>query len=169
MNEKGDGLMKLRVFFTEATQEFPILLGYLFGSRAKGGEGPGSDYDIAVLFARAVPADDHYLLQHRLVELLHAQVDLVDLSHAPIELVYNVIAARHPIYEKDRATRVEFEADTMSMYYDQLPVLRARRKDILDKTPEEDYERGVQRYREALRATRRMLAKTRTAEDRAEG
>jgi len=168
MNEKGDGLMKLRVFFTEATQEFPILLGYLFGSRAKGGEGPGSDYDIAVLFARAVPADDHYLLQHRLVELLHAQVDLVDLSHAPIELVYNVIATMHPIYERDRATRVEYEANMMSMYYDQLPVLRARRRKMLEETSD-DYERGVQRYREALRATRRMLAKTRTAEDRAEG
>jgi len=169
MSERDAVMMKLRGFFAEARQEFPILLAYLFGSRAKGGADPGSDYDIAVLFACPIQADDRYLLQHRLVELLHAQVDVVDLSQAPIELVYNVIAARHYIYEKDRATRVEFEAATLSMYFDQLPVLRARRKELLEKTPKEDYERGVQRYREALRATERMLAKTRTTEDKAEG
>ncbi|HDL85032.1 MAG TPA: nucleotidyltransferase domain-containing protein [Candidatus Acetothermia bacterium] len=160
--------MKLRGFFAESEREFPVLLAYLFGSRAKGGAGPESDYDIGVLFPRPVLADDRYLLQHLLVKLLHAQVDLVDLSQAPIELVYNVIAAGHLIYEKTLATRVEFEANTMSMYFDQLPVLRARRKEILEETQEE-YERGVQRYREALRATERMLAKTRTARDKGEG
>jgi len=168
MDEKDDVMMKLCGFFAEAGQEFPVLLAYLFGSRAKGVERPKSDYDIGVLFARVVPADDRYLIQHRLVELLHAQVDLVDLSQAPIELVYNVIAARHPICEKTFTTRVEFEADTMSMYFDQLPVLRARRRELFEEKREE-YERGVQRYREALRATERMLAKTRTAKDKAEG
>ena len=89
-------------------------------------------------------------------------------GRAPIEFVYNVIAARQPVYEKTFATRVEFEADTMSMYFDQLPVLRARRMELLQETCE-DYERGVQRYREALGATERMLAKTRAAKDKAEG
>lgn len=167
MDEKDVVMMKLRGFFAEAGQEFRVLLAYLFGSRAKGRTRPESDYDIGVLFARVVPADDRYLIQHRLVELLHAQVDLVDLSQAPIELVYNVIAARHPIYEKTFATRVEFEADTMSMYFDQLPVLRARRKELLEETHEE-YERGVQRYREALRATERMLAEILATENIAE-
>ena len=167
MNEEDKAIFRLRDFFRGTRQQFPVLLAYLFGSRANGRAGPRSDYDIAILFARAVPADDRYLLQHLLVELLHAQIDLVDLSQAPIELAYNVIAARHPIYEKDRATRVEFEANTLSMYFDQLPVLRARRRELLEET-RDDYERGVQRYREALAATERMLAKTRTAKDKAE-
>jgi len=168
MNRKDEAISKLSAFFGQARHEFPVLLAYLFGSRAKGVDSPKSDYDIGVLFAHAIPTDDFYLLQHKLVELLHAQVDLVDLSQAPIELVYNVIAARQPIYEKDLSTRVEFEADTMSMYFDQLPVLRARRRELLEET-REDYERGVQRYREALGATERMLAKTRTAKDKVEG
>jgi len=40
MNERDDVVMKLRGFFTEATQEFPVLLAYLFDSRAKGGGRP---------------------------------------------------------------------------------------------------------------------------------
>ncbi|MEA3239418.1 MAG: nucleotidyltransferase domain-containing protein [Candidatus Bipolaricaulota bacterium] len=169
MNQNGDITTRLRDFFERVEERFSVRLAYLFGSRAKGVAGRESDYDIAVLYSRPIAADDHYLLLHLLQVTLRGKVDLIDLSRAPIELVYNVIAARHCIYEKDRATRVEYEADTMSMYFDQLPVLRARRKDILDKTSEEDYERGVQRYREALRATRRMLAKTRTATGEAKG
>ena len=168
MSDKVNVLTELRDFFAEAEREFPISLVYLFGSRSRGRAGPESDYDIGVLFARVVPTEDRYLLQHRLVQLLHTRVDLVDLSRAPIELAYNVIAGGRLIYEKDRATRVEFEARTLSRYFDQLPVLRMRRKELLEET-REDYERGVQRYRTALRATERMLAQTGTAEDEVEG
>ncbi|HHR86017.1 MAG TPA: nucleotidyltransferase domain-containing protein [Candidatus Acetothermia bacterium] len=168
MNQNDDITTRLRDFFEPVRERFSVRLAYLFGSRAKGVAGRESDYDIAVLYSRPIAADDHYLLQHLLQVTLRGKVDLIDLSRAPIELVYNVIAARHPIYERDRATRVEYEANMMSMYYDQLPVLRARRRKMLEETSD-DYERGVQRYREALRATERMLAETRTATGEAKG
>ncbi|GAH03045.1 unnamed protein product, partial [marine sediment metagenome] len=107
---------------------------------------------------------DRYLLAHQLTELLDTGVDLVDLARAPIELVYNVIATGQILYEKDRTTRMEFEARTLSMYFDQLPVLRAERRALLEET-REDYDAGVERYRTALRATERMLAQTRAAQD----
>jgi len=123
-----------------------------------------SDYDIAVLFDGNVSTDDRYVLTHQLTELLDTDVDLVDLARAPIELVYNVIATGQILYEKDRTTRVEFEARALGLYFDQLPILRAERRALLEET-REDYDAGVERYRTALRATERMLAQTRAAQD----
>jgi len=156
--------LKLRSFFAEARSQFPVGLAYLFGSQATGQAGAQSDYDVAVLFDGKVSTDDRYLLAHQLTELLDTGVDLVDLARAPIELVYNVIATGQILYEKDRRTRMEFEARTLSMYFDQLPVLRAERRALLEET-REDYDAGVERYRTALRATERMLAQTRAAQD----
>ena len=156
--------LKLRSFFAETRSQFPVGLAYLFGSQATGQAGAQSDYDVAVLFDGKVSTDDRYLLAHQLTELLDTGVDLVDLARAPIELVYNVIATGQILYEKDRTTRMEFEARTLSMYFDQLPVLRAERRALLEET-REDYDAGVERYRTALRATERMLAQTRAAQD----
>jgi len=156
--------LKLRSFFAETRGQFPAGLAYLFGSQATGQAEAQSDYDVAVLFDGNVSTDDRYVLTHRLTELLNTDVDLVDLVRAPIELVYNVIATGQILYEKHRATRVEFEARALGLYFDQLPILRAERKALLEET-REDYGLGVERYRTALRATERMLAQTRAAQD----
>lgn len=156
--------LKLRSFFAEARSQFPVGLAYLFGSQAIGQARAQSDYDVAVLFDGKVSTDDRYLLAHQLTELLDTGVDLVDLARAPIELVYNVIATGQILYEKERRTRVEFEARALGLYFDQLPVLRAERRALLEET-REDYDAGVERYRTALRATERMLAQTRAAQD----
>ena len=156
--------LKLRSFFAETRSQFPVGLAYLFGSQATGQAEARSDYDVAVLFDGDVSTDDRYLLTHQLTELLDTGVDLVDLARAPIELVYNVIATGQILYEKDRTTRVEFEARALGLYFDQLPILRAERRALLEET-REDYDAGVERYRTALRATEKMLAQTRAAQD----
>jgi len=53
--------------------------------------------------------------------------------------VYNVIATGQILYEKDRRTRVEFEAWALGLYFDQLPILRAERRALLEET-REDYD-----------------------------
>jgi len=159
--------LKLRSFFAETRSQFPVGLAYLFGSQATGQAGAQGDYDVAVLFDGKVSTDDRYLLAHQLTELLDTDVDLVDLARAPVELVYNVIATGQILYEKDRTTRVEFEARALGLYFDQLPILRAERRALLEET-REDYDAGVERYRTALRATERMLAQTRAAQDQDE-
>ena len=156
--------LKLRSFFAETRSQFPVGLAYLFGSQATGRAEAQSDYDVAVLFDGNVSTDDRYVLTHQLTELLDTDVDLVDLARAPIELVYNIIATGQILYEKDRTTRVEFEARALGLYFDQLPILRAERRALLEET-REDYDAGVERYRTALRATERMLAQTRAAQD----
>jgi predicted nucleotidyltransferase len=165
MDKRRSLYSKLRSFFAGARSQFPVALAYLFGSQATGRAGAQSDYDVAVLFDANVSPDDRYRLTHQLTGLLDTDVDLVDLARAPIELVYNVIATGQILYEKERRTRVEFEARTLGLYFDQLPILRAERRALLEET-REDYDAGVERYRTALRATERMLAQTRAAQDK---
>lgn len=158
---------RMKRFLSQEAAALRILLVYLFGSQALGQGGPLSDYDVAVLFSEEPPAQERYALQHRLTMLLDAGlVDLVVLNRAPVELQYGVIAAGRLVYEADRATRVEFEACTLSRYFDYLPVLRRQRRELLDEVSNEA---GIQRYRAALRSTQRVLAQARATEEQAKG
>jgi predicted nucleotidyltransferase len=159
--------MGSQILFDELSakiSEIPeICLVYLFGSRLSGNIGPMSDYDLAVLVERY---DDS---EGALAELSHAaaivfktdRIDVVPLNLAPVELSYAVIAQGECIFQKDNATRVEYEAKVLSMYGDYLPVLRAQREDILRG---DDNGRRVQRYREALERTERTLRQIKSAQ-----
>jgi predicted nucleotidyltransferase len=134
-----------------------IRLLYLFGSRASGAVGPLSDYDLAVLVDEEEASAEELLphLAHELtVRLGAARLDLILLNQAPIELAYAIIAQGHLLYQRDVATRVEYEADVLSRYGDYLPVLRAQRRAILEGG---DHAARVQRYRAALGRTERTL------------
>ena len=104
-----------------------VCLVYLFGSRVQGNLGPASDYDIAALADRDV--DEQALLARLAHELSLAlntdQVDVVSLNRAPIELPYAIIAQGKLLYERDVATRVDYEAKILGLYGDLLPMLRA--------------------------------------------
>jgi len=100
-------------------------------------------------------------LKHRIAEFLATdQIDLVVLSRSPIELRYNVVASGRILYEKSRAVFVEFEAKTLSFYFDSLPVLRRHRKELLE---EQNHEAGVRRYRAALGKTQELLTQIRAS------
>jgi hypothetical protein len=58
---------------------------------------------------------------------------------------------------------VEYEALTLSLYGDYLPVLRNQRKAILE---ESNNEAGIQRYRAALGKTHRLLKKLEPFEEK---
>lgn len=138
-----------------------IVLAYLFGSHARKAAGPLSDYDIAFLIHGTVTADERHRWTHELSQLLGGNpVDLIILNTAPVELRYHIIANGQRIYERDLVSRVEFEANTLSFYGDMLPLFRQQREAILHGG---HYERGVQRYRKALRQTLRVLAQIRAA------
>jgi predicted nucleotidyltransferase len=146
---------------------FPeVSLAYLFGSRARGEAGPRSDYDFAVLlnWAPELLARRGEILSrltHELVCLLGVgpgQLDLVILNRAPVELAYAVIAEGKIVFERDVASRVEYEAYVLGRYGDYLPILRAQRREILEGG---SYEARAERYREALGRTRRAIGKAR--------
>jgi predicted nucleotidyltransferase len=145
------------------SDENDISLAYIFGSQLKGKTSPLSDYDFAVFLSRKPSFQFKYRLKNRLVNILNTeQVDLVILNDAPIELKYNVIATGKIIYQKSTSIKIEFEADTLSKYFDYLPVLRAQQKEVLKFKPKgEKYGDRIQRYRATLRKTEEMLDKIR--------
>jgi predicted nucleotidyltransferase len=142
--------------------EASVLLLYLFGSRASGRAGPGSDYDVGILLDRRQDSPDRRArLAHELTVILGtSDLDVVFLTQAPPELAFAVIQG-NLVYERDLATRVEYEAQVMGRYYDYLPYLRAQRAEILAGG---DHGARVQRYREALGHTLRTLREIRAAQ-----
>jgi predicted nucleotidyltransferase len=148
-----------------------IRLLYLFGSQVEGRLGPLSDYDLAVLFDPT--GDDgqvHARMSHELACALGTdQVDVVLLNRAPIELAYAIIAQGRVLYQRDVATRVEYEAQVLSRYGDYLPVLRAQRDDIMrgDEDGARVHQARVHRYRAALGRTERTLGQITAAQRQA--
>lgn len=116
-----------------------------------------SDYDFAIL------VDRHRIEPHLQAQVMHllrvqltpAHVDVVLLNHAVIELAYAIIKQGQRLYERDVATRVEYEAQIMSRYGDYLPVLRAQRAELLKR---ENHAARIQRYRAAFGRTERTLS-----------
>jgi len=145
-----------------------VRLVYLFGSQVDGPVGPSSDLDLGVLVERGQDMPGmRARLEHELAGTADAgRVDVVLLNRAPVELAYAVIAQGEIIYERDVATRVEYEAQVMSLYGDYLPVLRTQRQDILEGG---GYASRVQRYRAALGRTERAIGQIRAAQGEGTG
>jgi predicted nucleotidyltransferase len=146
-----------------------VRLAYLFGSQVDGPVGPLSDYDLGVLTERSQDAPQ---LRARLCQYLARaietdQIDVVLLDRAPIELAYAIIAHGEVLYERDAATRVEYEAQVMGLYGDYLPVLRAQRHDILEEGG--GHASRVQRHRAALGRTERTIGQIRAAQGEGAG
>lgn len=133
-----------------------ISLVYLFGSQVEGRLGPMSDYDLAVLVDG--DADQPHIQARFAHELAHAlgtdRLDVISLNRASIEFAYAIIAQGTVLYQRDVATRVEYEAQVLSRYGDYLPILRAQFSDIV--RGDEDATR-IHRYRAAFGRTERTL------------
>jgi uncharacterized protein len=138
-----------------------IHLVYLFGSQVDGQTGPMSDYDLGVLLKDGSPnMEIHAELSHEFAKILQTdRIDVVLLDNVPIEFAYHIIAGGKLLYERDVETRVEYEANIMGRYFDYLPVLHAQRDQILQG---DEYDRRVQRYREAFGRTERTLGQIKT-------
>ena len=109
----------------------PIVAAYLFGSVARGTDGPRSDVDVAVLFAEAPPRTLSGLptpLIDALSDVTGRRVDLVVLNDAPADLVHRVLRDGHLLLERDRSARIAFEVRRRNEYFDILPILERYRQ-----------------------------------------
>lgn len=101
---------------------------YLFGSRARGDEGPKSDYDIAVYFDEYDPARRHQALvrlSDAISQVLH--FDLVDVKsindiQSP-ELKYHILHEGILLYEHG-PSRVVIEPRMLNEYFDFVYLLK---------------------------------------------
>ena len=107
-----------------------VVVGYLFGSRARGAAGGGSDLDLAILLDREPPHSLDGLgfdLRDELAAELGVEVDLVVLNRAPADLVHRVLRDGILVVERDRARRIAFEVAKRSEYFDLEPVRKLYR------------------------------------------
>lgn len=107
-----------------------IVAAYQFGSTVRGGEGPLSDLDIAILVRdeRAPSAVDllrvELLLAHELQKQLQVQqVDLITLNRQRLPLQYAILQTGRLIYEADPKYRIRFIQKVIQDYLDFQPTL----------------------------------------------
>ena len=126
----------------------PVVLAYLFGSQAKGHRVHArSDVDVAVLLDESLSSAEQGRWQIelicRLMDAWHTDdIDLIILNRAPPFLRHQVIKARHRLYVRDEAERVQFEVAAMRDWFDWQPhhkrLNRAMLQNILKKADERD-------------------------------
>ena len=120
--------ISLRAFFDTRPE---CLVAYLFGSHARGEARPGSDVDVAVLFAEPRPVGLASLpveIEDELTRLLGRPVDVVALNEAPADLVHRVLRDGVLVCERDRSARVRFEVRLRNEYFDLAPILARYRR-----------------------------------------
>lgn len=89
----------------------PVRFAYLFGSRATGTAGPGSDSDVAVHLGGEPGGLTLILgLGRRLERLTRTRTDVVVLDDAPLRLVERVLREGRVVYCVDDPLRVTYEA-----------------------------------------------------------
>ncbi len=118
-----------------------VLALYLFGSRAQGVAGPGSDYDFGVLMQHGGSRRGDALYD-ALYDLLgplcprtleNDVIDIVFLNDAPLELRMHVVRYGIILCESDSLQRGRFEQETMLAYADFKPILDMMDSAILAK------------------------------------
>lgn len=110
---------------------------YVFGSVARGTEGPGSDVDVAVLF-RSTPSatlmGPRLTLEGDLERRIGRAVDLITLNTASADLVHRVLRDGRLVLDRDPSRRIRFEVDKRNEYFDLQPVRDAYRRTGRDRT-----------------------------------
>lgn len=94
-----------------------IILAYLFGSVARGKDGPLSDIDIAVKFSVNFTVDEQEKRANRMAHVLEnklgREVDLKNISNSPSVLKRQILLHGQLLFCKDIDSRVDFAIKTM--------------------------------------------------------
>jgi len=122
-------LQQLQAFFN--CNYAGIVCVYVYGSVARGETHGDSDIDIAVLYAQDPPPTFEGLgleLGSTLERLLGKEVDLLVLNRAPLDLIHRVLRDGVLVYDSHPSSRIRFETQARSAFFDLLPYLRQYRR-----------------------------------------
>ncbi|CAN5180191.1 hypothetical protein BH20ACT5_BH20ACT5_06270 [soil metagenome] len=97
--------------------------GYLHGSHLDGTARTTSDLDVAAWFGAGPPRSWEIALP--------GDVDLLVLDTAPLYLAGRVALSGRLLFDDDPAARVRWEADTRTVYLDELPYIRQMAQEYL--------------------------------------
>ncbi|MFQ6061249.1 MAG: nucleotidyltransferase domain-containing protein [Thermoplasmata archaeon] len=100
-----------------------VEVAYLFGSEARGREGPLSDIDIAVFLKESLSPKERYKKKLHLISeissiLKRNDVNLVVINDSPLLLAFNIIKEGSVLKCKKESLRVLLETRIMSRYLD---------------------------------------------------
>lgn len=124
----------------ETLKDFGISAVVLFGSRAMGTAGVGSDYDIGVLLSDSRilrSSEKRREMYDSLYEILSSKIqsfvniDIVFLQNAPGELRAHVMKHGKPIFEANPSAFVNFRERVMTEYADFAPLREIFHQGIL--------------------------------------
>lgn len=118
-----------------------IRFAYLFGSHARGGEGPLSDVDIAVYLDEKLNESERFDLRLRLIGDISAilgirepdKLDVIVINDAPLNLNQEIIKNGKILVIKDFEKMVEVESRILSKYLDRIYYERRGLNEFLDR------------------------------------
>ena len=108
-----------------------LVAAWLFGSRARGEERPGSDVDLGVLFdppPEPKLGNAAHRLEARLETALGLPVQVVVLTAAPADLVHRVLRDGVLLVDRAPRNRVRFEVMARNEFFDLQPILTRYRE-----------------------------------------
>jgi predicted nucleotidyltransferase len=138
-----------------------VSFALLFGSHARGQAGPLSDVDVAVMLDGSPDGDRCWKrrleIMGDLTSLLHTdEVDVAILNEVPVALRYRVFRDGVVLSCRDRRRMVEFQARTLSEYFDFLPILERHNRAIIEGARTGKLFHGYNRHRGSLERYRRI-------------
>lgn len=107
-----------------ALREARARFAFVHGSRATGGARPASDLDVAAWWG-VDPPDPWDVI-------LPGSVDLLVLDTTPLWLAGRVALHGRLLFDDDPPARVAWQADTRTVYLDELPALRQAYGEFLE-------------------------------------
>ena len=114
-----------------ANEPGTVVAAWLFGSRARGEERPGSDVDLGVLFDPPPEprlGNEAHRLEARLEAALGLPVQVVALDAAPPDLVHRVLRDGVLLVDRSPRERVRFEVTSRNEFFDLQPILARYRE-----------------------------------------
>jgi uncharacterized protein len=119
-------------------KKYPVKFAYLFGSRAKSNTTSLSDVDIAVFLDETLTDNQIFdtcleISGELSKEYKTEKIDLVVLNTSPLLLSFDIVVTGRLLYCANEQKRIEFEARTMSLYFDQQYYYQRHSKFTLDR------------------------------------
>lgn len=128
-----------------------IAFAYLFGSVAKGRNGPLSDVDVAVYFSPEGDARSRFRRQIQLTSKLsntleRDDIDVVRLQDAPLDLAREIVEHGKLLFCHDDNLRVDFVFRVVRDYLDAEPLRKLEWEALKAYFEDENYGRPTRRY-----------------------
>ena len=101
-----------------------FMFGYLFGSHIKGTNNKNSDIDVAFYLRESLNEVETSRLRLKLIDALAQKfrsdkIDTVVLNNASLVLAFTIVKEGKVLISRQEDLRIQFEARTMSRFYDQ--------------------------------------------------